>query len=151
MNNLFGSKSWIDFNCWLGLQDCKVSACSICWSRFFFYLFCECFSTRRTCRLTCSIICTDGNVYSSVKYSYSSILIHENADIFAAALLISHYSFSAKIVSSVVVITFSILSKTMHLKHGLLSAGKIVSFTKKKWFCSTFFVKIYKVFEVILN
>ena len=99
---------------------------------FFFYLFCECFSTRRTCRLTCSIICTDGNVYSSVKYSYSSILIHENADIFAAALLISHYSFSAKIVSSVVVITFSILSKTMHLKHGLLSAGKIVSFTKKK-------------------
>ena len=99
---------------------------------FFFYLFCECFSTRRTCRLTCSIICTDGNVYSSVKYSYSSILIHENANIFAAALLISHYSFSAKIVSSVVVITFSILSKTMHLKHGLLSAGKIVSFTKKK-------------------
>ena len=99
---------------------------------FFFYLFCECFSTRRTCRLTCSIIWTDGNVYSSVKYSYSSILIHENADIFAAALLISHYSFSAKIVSSVVVITFSILSKTMHLKHGLLSAGKIVSFKKKK-------------------
>ena len=99
---------------------------------YFFYLFCVCFSTRRTCRLTCSIIWTDGNVYSSVKYSYSSILIHENADIFAAALLISHCSFSAKIVSSVVVITFSILSKTMHLKHGLLSAGKIVSFTKKK-------------------
>ena len=108
---------------------------------FFFYLFCECFSTRRTCRLTCSIICTDGNVYSSVKYSYSSILIHENADIFAAALLISHYSFSAKIVSSVVVITFSILSKTMHLKHGLLSAGKIVSFTKKKMVLQHIFCK----------
>ena len=97
------------------------------------------------------MIWTDGNVYSSVKYSYSSILIHENADIFAAALLISHYSFSAKIVSSVVVITFSILSKTMHLKHGLLSAGKIVSFTKKKNGFAAFFVKIYKVFEVILN
>ena len=108
---------------------------------FFFYLFCECFSTRRTCRLTCSIICTDGNVYSSVKYSYSSILIHENANIFAAALLISHYSFSAKIVSSVVVITFSILSKTMHLKHGLLSAGKIVSFTKKKMVLQHIFCK----------
>ena len=108
---------------------------------FFFYLFCECFSTRRTCRLTCSIIWTDGNVYSSVKYSYSSILIHENADIFAAALLISHYSFSAKIVSSVVVITFSILSKTMHLKHGLLSAGKIVSFTKKKMVLQHIFCK----------
>ena len=108
---------------------------------FFFYLFFECFSTRRTCRLTCSIIWTDGNVYSSVKYSYSSILIHENADIFAAALLISHYSFSAKIVSSVVVITFSILSKTMHLKHGLLSAGKIVSFTKKKMVLQHIFCK----------
>ena len=108
---------------------------------FFFYLFCECFSTRTTCRLTCSIICTDGNVYSSVKYSYSSILIHENANIFAAALLISHYSFSAKIVSSVVVITFSILSKTMHLKHGLLSAGKIVSFTKKKMVLQHIFCK----------
>ena len=107
----------------------------------FFYLFCVCFSTRRTCRLTCSIIWTDGNVYSSVKYSYSSILIHENADIFAAALLISHYSFSAKIVSSVVVITFSILSKTMHLKHGLLSAGKIVSFTKKKMVLQHIFCK----------
>ena len=61
----------------------------------------------------CSIILlwSDGNISSPVRYSYLSILPDDNADIFAASLLILYYS-------------FYILSKRFFLKREDLSDKK---------------------------
>ena len=74
-----------------------------------------------------------------------------NADIFAASLLISCFSFSSLIMSSFDIISFYILSKRFLLKHKGLSDAKVASITKKEysiiWFCIVVFVKIPKVLK----
>ena len=45
-------------------------------------------------------------------------------------------------------ISFYICSKTLFLKHRVLSDVRVVTITKKIWLCGTFFVKIHKVFKV---
>ena len=64
-------------------------------------------------------------------YSYLSISPDDNADTFAASLLISYCNFSFLILSSVVLIGFYILSKRFFLKRKGLSDAKVVSITKK--------------------
>ena len=61
----------------------------------------------------CSVILlwSDGNISSPVIYSYLSILPENNADIFAAALLISYYSFSFLVLSSTGMINFYVVLK----------------------------------------
>ena len=63
-------------------------------------------------KLACSIICLclEGNTSSTVKYLYLSILPDDNADVFAASLLLSYCSYSSPISSSVVTSSFYILS-----------------------------------------
>ena len=100
--------------------------------------------------LVCLIILiwSDGKISSPVRYSYSSIF-PDKADIFAASLLISYFSFSSLILSSFVVINFYIVSKRFFLKRKELSDERVVSITKKRiWFCSRLFIKIHKVLGV---
>ena len=56
----------------------------------------------------------------------------ENADIFAASLLISCYSFSALTLSSVVMISFHMFCKRFFLRRKGLSDARVVSITKEE-------------------
>ena len=75
------------------------------------------------------LLWSDGNIYSPVRYSYLLNLPDDNADIFAASLLISYCSFSSLILSSMVMIRFYILSKGCFLKREELFDGRVVSIT----------------------
>ena len=71
----------------------------------------------------------EGNIYTAVKYS---ILHGDNADIFTVSVLMSYCRFSILIVSSVVMITFYILSKKLRLKCKGLS-DLLYSLAKKEY------------------
>ena len=73
------------------------------------------------------------NISSAARYSYLSILPEDNADIFAASLLISYCIFSAVILSSIAMINFYILSKRFFLTRVQLSHARVVAITKK-WY-----------------
>ena len=90
----------------------------------------------------CSIILfwSDGNIPSLVRYSYLSILPDNNADIFAASLLISYCSFSSLIFSSIVMINFYLVSKRFFLKREELSDARVVSITKTEYGCAVDFL-----------
>ena len=53
-------------------------------------------------------------------------------DIFTASLLISYFSFSLLILSSIVMIKFYILSKMFLVKHEELSDTRVLSITKRE-------------------
>ena len=84
--------------------------------------------------LVCSVILPwwDGNIFSPVKYSYLSILPENNADVFAASLLMLYGSFLSWCLSSIVMINFYILPKRLFLKREELSDERAVSITKKE-------------------
>ena len=100
----------------------------------YFYLFFKWFTERRILNFACSVILlwSDGSTSSPVRYSYLLILLDDNADIFAASLLISYYSFSSLILSSIVMIRFYILSKRFFPKREELSDARVVPITKKE-------------------
>ena len=86
-----------------------------------------------------------GNIYSPVRYSYLSILLDDDDDIFAVSLLISYCSLLSLILSivSVVLISFYILCKRFFLKRKRSSNARVVSIIEKGYgfACSTFFCK----------
>ena len=61
------------------------------------------------------------------------ILPDDNADIFAASLLISYCNFPSLILSSIVMISFYILSERLFLKREGLSDPRVASITKKEY------------------
>ena len=67
--------------------------------------------------------------------------------IFLLLLLISYCSFSSLTLSSINMITFYIFAKRFSLKPKVHSDAAVALTTKKIWFCSTFFIKIDKVFK----
>ena len=82
-------------------RDFKAPTCfSVCFSKAF--------PIGEYANLACSIICLrlEGSISSPVIYSYLSIFPDDNADISAAALLISYCSFSYLVLSSIVSISF---------------------------------------------
>ena len=83
----------------------------------------------------CSIILlwSDGNISSAVRYSYLSIFPDNKADIFAASLLTSYWSFSCLILSLIVMINVHIVSKRFFLKHEELSDRRVVLISKKEY------------------
>ena len=74
---------------------------------------------------------SDGNVSSTVRYSCLSAFPDDNADIFAASLLLSYYSFPSLTWSSILLISFYICSKRFFLKREELSDGRVASITNK--------------------
>ena len=97
---------------------------------FRFCFFLKSFFWKKICKLSlninlaCSIIYLwlEGNIFSLVWYSYLSIF----PDIFASSLLISCCSFSLLILSSILMVSFYILSKR-------LSVAKVALITKKEY------------------
>ena len=85
--------------------------------------------------LACSILCLrlEGNISSPVRYSLLWIFPDDNADIFAASLLISYYSFSSLILSWIIIISFYIFSTRFFLKLEGLSDARVASITKKEY------------------
>ena len=81
------------------------------------------------CRINPTI---EGNISLPVRYSYSSILPDDNADIFAASMLTSYCSFLSLILS-VVIISFNSLCKRFFLKGKGLSDARVVLITKKEY------------------
>ena len=75
----------------------------------------------------------EANISSPVRYSYLLIFLHDNADIFAAFLLISYWRFLSLILSSIVMISFCIFSKTFFLKCERLFNATVASITKKEY------------------
>ena len=78
---------------------------------------------------------------SGVRYSYLSTLAYDNADIFAASLLLQYCSLSLLFLSSIVMIDFYVLSKIFFLKREKLSDARVMSITKKEY---SFAVHFYK-------
>ena len=76
--------------------------------------------------LAWSIICLslEDNISLPMRYSYLSIFPDHNADIFYSSLLVSYCSFSSIILSSIVMISFYILSKRFSFLWKVLSIGE---------------------------
>ena len=73
------------------------------------------------------------NISSPIRYSFISVFPDDNADIFAASLLILYWNFSSLILSSIIVmVSFYILSKRFFLKHEGLSDARVGSITQKE-------------------
>ena len=88
---------------------------------------------------------SEGNISLHVRCLCLSVLPDDNADIFASSLLISYYSFSSLILSSIVMIIPFIFSETLSLKRKGLIDGRVISFTKKRYgFVGYFFEKFIK-------
>ena len=98
------------------------------WSINFFSLFVfQRLFVSRTYKLACSIIWLwlELIISSFVRYSYFSILLDDNADIFPASLLISYCSFSF--------LVFTFFLKTLHLRHKRLPDARLVLLFKKEY------------------
>ena len=61
------------------------------------------------------------------------ILPDDNGDDFTSSMLISYCNFSSQILSSVVMISFYIISKTLFLKCKRFSDARVASITKKEY------------------
>ena len=90
---------------------------------------------REYVNLACSItlLWSEGSISSPARYSYLSIFKDDKADIFAASLLIPYCTFLYRILSSILVISFCILSKRFFLKRGGLSDARVATITKKEY------------------
>ena len=108
--------------------------CFLPWFSIVFACFSKAFPVEKHLNLACSItpLWSDGNISSSVRYSYLSFLPDDNAHIFAASLLISYCSFSSLILPSIVMISFHIFFKRYFLKGERLLDARVASITKKQ-------------------
>ena len=74
-----------------------------------------------------------GSIYSPLRYSYLSIFPDDNGDTFATSLLISYCRFPSLILSSLVMISFYILSKRFFLKREGLFDARVASVTEEEY------------------
>ena len=84
------------------------------------------------------LLWSDGKISSPVRSSYLSIFPGYNADIFATSLLISYCNFPSLFLSSIVMMSFYILSTRFFVKIKGLSDVRVVSITKKYGFAVHF-------------
>ena len=92
-----GFFSWFWFLIFSSFKVFKASTCFIPWYLNVFICFSNAFLSGEYAHLAGLIILlwSDGNISSPVRYSYLSILPEDNADVFAASLLISYCKFSS--------------------------------------------------------
>ena len=76
------------------------------------------------------------------------IFLDNNANILSAFLLILHCSFPFLILSSIVMVSFYILSKRFFLKYKGKSDAKVASATKKEYGLVVHIFKVHKVLKV---
>lgn len=124
---LFDKKSFMDCNYFSeNPRDSEALNCFFPWFFFIvsvYVLLCVLFAAffnvfSRATYLGCWIIWIGpkGNIYSSIRCSYLSVLPDANADIYAASLLILNCNFLFPIFFSIVIITLDILSNKVILK-----------------------------------
>ena len=104
-------------------------------STWFSVCFSKAFTKGEYANIACSInsLRLEGSIFSPVRYSYLSIFPDNNADIFAASLLISYCNFLSLILSPVVRISFYIPSKRFFLKREGLSDARVTPIAKKEY------------------
>ena len=102
---------------------------------FFFFVCFQTLFLSRIYKLACSIIWLwlELIISSFVRYSYFSILLDDNANIFPASLLISYCSFSF--------LVFTFFLKTLHLRHKRLPDARLVLLFKKEYGSAVNFCK----------
>ena len=103
--------------------------------QLFYFVFAYALQRGAYVNLACSVILfwSDGNISSSVRYSYLVILPDGNANVFAASLLISYGSLLFLILSSIVMIRFYILCTVLFWKRERLSDARVASINKKEY------------------
>ena len=118
-----------------GSKAFKASTCFITWSSIVFICFSNALPRGEYINFACSItlLWSDVSISSPVRYSYLSILPDDNAEVFAASLLISYCSFSSLSLSSILLVNFYIISERFLLKREELSDARVVSTTKKEY------------------
>ena len=111
-SRIYWKNSSIDFVS-SGFNNSKASTCLFPGSSIVFICFSNALPRGQCVSLACFIILllSDGKIYSPVRYLYLSIFPDDNADIFAASLLISYCNFSSLILLSTVRINYYIFSK----------------------------------------
>ena len=126
---LIGSSSSASFKAF------KNSTCLIPWSSIVFLCFSKAFPKGEQENLASfiTLLWSEGSISSPVRYSYLSSFPSNNDDIFAASLLLPYYDVSSLILSSIVMISFYILSKRFFLKREGLSDTRVASVTKKQY------------------
>ena len=92
------------------------------WSLIVFICFSNASTRGEYANLPCSIILpwSGGNISSPARYSYFSILPYDKADIFAAAFLISYYSFSSLTILSLLVFILFLKNSSWNVKNYLM-------------------------------
>ena len=101
------------------------------WFSIFFFFF-KAFPKGKWLNLSCfiALLWSGANISSHSKYSYLSLFADDNADTFAASSLIFYCNFSSLILTSIVVISFYVLSKIFFPKRKGLSDARVPSITK---------------------
>ena len=110
-----------------------------------FSLFFKCFPSDEQENLASSIglCCCVGNISSPVRYQCLSILLDENADIFAVALLMLYCNFSSMISSSIVNITLYTDPNSFFRKCNGLPDGRVLSMVKMNMVLQCIFCKAF--------
>ena len=133
---LFGKSPLIDSSSWF--SSGKTSTCFIPWSSIVIICSSNALPRREYVISVCYIILlwSDSNFSSLVRNSYLSILPDDNADIFAASLLI--YIVVFHLLSSIVMISFYVLSiwfflKREDLKSHLTNMSRIFGSNRGFW------------------
>ena len=113
------------------------------WSSIFFVYVSKSFPNIEYPNLACSVtlLWSGGSISSPARNSYLSIFLNDNADIFAASLLASYYRFLSLILSSIVMISFFVLSIRFYLKRKALSDARVASKTKRECDFSVHFLQ----------
>ena len=121
----------------------RCSSAFICFLSIVFICFYNSLPRGEYVNLACSITCLslEGNILLPVRNSYLSNFPDNNAAIFSASLLISYCIFSSQILSSIIMISFYILSKRFYLKHDGLFCARVAPIAKKEYEFAIHFFK----------
>ena len=134
---------FIRSNCSFTCSNCTFT-CEMFFpcSSIVFYCFLKAFSKEEYANLHCSITLPllGGIISSPVRYSYLLNFPDDNADIFAASLLMLYCNLSSIVLPSMVTINFYTPSKRFFLKRQELSDARVVSITKKEYVFAVLFL-----------
>ena len=131
----FGKIPSIDFMSSLGCSDFKAFKAStyfIPWSSIVFICFWNAFPSGEYANLANLFYFHQMVYFFACKKFIFSISPDENADVFAASLLIPYFTFSSLILSSTAMICFYVLFERLFLKREELSDTRVVSVTKSE-------------------
>ena len=134
-------------------KDCKFLTCLFRFSLIVFICFSNASLRGEYVNIASCIIlfCCRGNISSSVRYSYLSLLPDDNLDIFAVDLLMSCYNFSSMILSLIVMTLFITSCNRFFKKRNRLSNERVVLMTYLFLIFSVLSLKFVRVNIRLIN